>query len=217
LIIQIGYFKSKHQFFRFTLDEVSDDVSYVMNRYYPDRVLVKSKLGREARRLNQHTILKKLGFFLFNAHTHIPFLLEKTQSLCRVSNDPLFLFRGLFDFLKANKITLPGYTTFQERIISIALHRENHRLYSGLSLNMSLLERERLLTLLDESEQFYTITCFKKHPKNFKLTAIQKEVENFEKLLPFYQVASHILPLLDLSKTAIHYYSSLVDHYTPFR
>ena len=214
LIIQLGYFKSKHQFFSFTLDEVPDDVSYVMNHYYPDKVLVKSNLGREAKRLNQHTILKKLGFSLFDAHTHIPLLMEKSQSLCRISNDPLFLFRGLFDFIKAHKITIPGYTTFQERIISVALHRENNRLYSGLSLNMSLLERELLLTLLDESEQFYTITCLKKHPKNFKLTAIQKEVESFEKLLPFYQVASHILPLLDLSKTAIQYYSSLVDHYT---
>lgn len=214
LIIQLGYFKTKHQFFNFTLEDVSEDTSYIMNRFFPGEILTKTGLSRAQRYRNQSSILKLTQMTSFDPKNHIPLLLKKSQSLCRVSNDPLFLFRGFFDFLKANKITIPGYTTFQERIISNFLHRKNDRLYSGLSLNMSLLERELLLTLLDESEQFYTITCLKKHPKNFKLTAIQKEVENFEKLLPFYQVASHTLPLLDLSKTAIRYYSSLVDHYT---
>ncbi len=134
--------------------------------------------------------------------------------LCRVSNDPLFLFRGLFDELKANKIIIPGYTTFQEHIISVALHRQNEWLYSGLSLNMSLLEREALLTLLDAYDDSYAITCLKQHPRNFKLTAIRAEVDLFEKILPNARVAIRILPLLNLSKTAIQYYSSLVDHYT---
>jgi hypothetical protein len=214
LILQLGYFKSKQQFFKFTFEEVSDDIHYIMNRYFPNRVLDKSTLERKAKRLNQDIILKQHGFSIFDAKVHIPLLLEKAHSLCRISNDPLFLFRGLFDDLKTNKIIIPGYTTFQEHIISVALHRQNERLYSGLSLNMSLLERESLLTLLDAYDNSYAITCLKQHPRNFKLTAIRSEFDLYEKILPNARVAMRILPLLNLSKTAIQYYSSLVDHYT---
>ena len=79
---------------------------------------------------------------------------------------------------------------------------------------MTLSEREAILTLLEEGDSFYTITCLKQQPKNFKLTAIRKEIELFEKLFVFYQITARILPKFNLSKNAISYYSSLVDHYT---
>lgn len=214
LIIQLGYFKYTHRFFKFTLDAGQGDIDYVMNLYFPGKILKKSTLGREARALNQSIILKVFGFVYFSNQKHIPLLLEKAQTLSRVSNDPTFLFRGLFDFLKDKKITIPGYTTFQEHIISVALRRENERIYSCLSSNMSHGERETLLALLEESEQFYAITCLKKNPKNFRLNAIKTEVGHYEQLFPLYQISLRVLPLLNLSKTAISYYASLVDHYT---
>ncbi|MDP2193937.1 MAG: Tn3 family transposase [Alphaproteobacteria bacterium] len=214
LVIQLGYFKCTHRFFKFTLDAVKDDIDYVMNLYFPEKVLKKSTLGREAKSLNQSTVLKEFGFVCFDNQKHIPLLLEKAQTLSRISNDPIFLFRGLFDFLKDSKITIPGYTTFQEQIISVALRRENERIYSCLSSNMSHIERESLLALLEESDQFYAITCLKKNPKNFRLNAIKIEVGHHEQLLPLYQISLRVLPLLNFSKTAINYYASLVDHYT---
>lgn len=50
-ILQLGYFKSKHQFFTFTLNDVPEDVSYIINRYFPNKILTKSTLGRAARYL----------------------------------------------------------------------------------------------------------------------------------------------------------------------
>ena len=32
--LQIGYFKAKHAFFRFTWDEVQDDSAFVLSRYF---------------------------------------------------------------------------------------------------------------------------------------------------------------------------------------
>ena len=214
LIIQLGYFKSKHQFFTFTLNDVWEDALYIMNRYFPKKVLIKSTLGRASRNLNQQYILENTEFKIFNRKIHIPILLEKAVDLSRTSNDPLFLFRGLFHYLNVNKITIPGYSTFQEQLISVVIARENSRLYSIIKSEMTPPEREAILTLLEEGDGFYTVTCLKQQPKNFKLTAIRKEVELFEKLLPFYQIAARILPKFNLSKNAMHYYSSLVDHYT---
>jgi len=214
LIIQLGYFKARHQFFNFTLEDVNQDTGYVVNRFYPGEKLRSKRVSRTQRYRNQQDILQLMKMTLFNVSTHVPLLLEKSQSLSRVSNNPLFLFRGLFEYLKNNHITIPGYTTFQEKIISKALSQENARLFSGISSNMQPFERDLLLSLLEESEPFYAITCLKKHPKNFRLRAVRKEVENFERLLPMYQIADRILPLLNLSKTAIDYYASLVEHYT---
>ena len=36
-VLQIGYFKAKHAFFRFTLDEVQADCAFVLARYFSDR------------------------------------------------------------------------------------------------------------------------------------------------------------------------------------
>ena len=36
-VLQIGYFKAKHAFFRFTWDEVQADCAFVLARYFSDR------------------------------------------------------------------------------------------------------------------------------------------------------------------------------------
>ena len=33
-ILQLGYFKAKHQFFTFNLDEVNDDVTFLLNHFF---------------------------------------------------------------------------------------------------------------------------------------------------------------------------------------
>ena len=118
LIIQLGYFKAKHQFFNFTLADVTEDAAYVLNCFSSGEKLHSKIVSRTQRYRNQQAILQFMKMTLFNPADHIPLLLEKSQSLCRISNEPLFLFCGLFDFLKNNKITILGYTTFQEQIIN---------------------------------------------------------------------------------------------------
>lgn len=39
-IIQIAYFKAKHLFFRFGWDDVPDDCSFVLSRYFPGRLFL---------------------------------------------------------------------------------------------------------------------------------------------------------------------------------
>jgi hypothetical protein len=52
LILQLGYFKAKNQFFNFKLEDVKEAASYILNRYFLSRVLEKFKVGRESKRLN---------------------------------------------------------------------------------------------------------------------------------------------------------------------
>lgn len=38
-ILQIGYFKAKHTFFRFVWEDVPDDLAFVRSRYFPEQVV----------------------------------------------------------------------------------------------------------------------------------------------------------------------------------
>jgi hypothetical protein len=49
---------------------------------------------------------------------------------------------------------------------------------------------------------------------NFRLTAIRKEFAQHRQYKPLYEIAVSILPSLGISKNAISYYASLVEHYT---
>ena len=63
LMLQIGYFKAKQQFFTYLFEDVPEDVSYILARYFPGRVLEKSKIGRETKRLNQCSMVYALTEF----------------------------------------------------------------------------------------------------------------------------------------------------------
>ena len=38
-VLQIGYFKAKHAFFRFAWDDVTEDLAFVLTRYFRDQTL----------------------------------------------------------------------------------------------------------------------------------------------------------------------------------
>src|SRR5260370_38626611 len=52
-LLQLGYFKAKQLFFTFTFDDVVEDVTYLLDRYFPATLLP------ELRMLNKRTILKQ--------------------------------------------------------------------------------------------------------------------------------------------------------------
>src|SRR5713226_270409 len=52
-LLQLGYFKAKQLFFTFTFDDVVEDVTYLLERYFPET------LRPELRMLNKRTILKQ--------------------------------------------------------------------------------------------------------------------------------------------------------------
>lgn len=83
-IIRFGYFKQTSQFFSFTLQEVAEDVQHVVERYFPDTVLTKQRLGHEAKLRSQQWVLNTTGFQLFNQAKHMPPLMEQAKQLCRL-------------------------------------------------------------------------------------------------------------------------------------
>lgn len=126
-IIRLGYLKLTSKIFSFDLHEVADDVKHVVERYFPETTLQKQKLGREAKLKSQQWVLNITGYQLFSQAKHAPQLMAQADKLCRLSVNPTFIFRELLLEMSRNKITRPGYSTFQ-KIISSALIAEQERI-----------------------------------------------------------------------------------------
>src|SRR5687768_11536392 len=52
-VLQLGYFKARTRFFTFGLEEVPDDVMYVVNRYFPTHDSISGMALSKTKRLGQ--------------------------------------------------------------------------------------------------------------------------------------------------------------------
>jgi hypothetical protein len=216
-LLQLGYFKAKQLFFTFTFDDVGEDVTYLLERYFPATPLP------ELRMLNKRTILKQrqriLELFGYRLCTptdrHDLFL--RAQQAARISSKPIYVLRELLHYLTEHCLVKPGYTLLQEELVGKALTAEVKRLATMLQTLLSSEECVALDALLTETDELYTITLLKRQPKDFSLGEMRREMTRGEHLVQLYTVARQIVPKLGISREGITYYSSLVSYYSVFR
>ena len=216
-LLQLGYFKAKQLLFTFALADVPDDVSYLVERYFPDAT------HRPVRPLTKRTILKVRQVILelcqyrlcTAAERHQ--LLLRAQQAARISSQPIYVFRAVLQYLIDQRLVLPGYTVMQEAIVGKALTAEHNRLMSLLQTHLTAAECATLDQLFDDVDGLYHITLLKREPKEFTRTEMRQELNRGDTLRPLYQVATRIVPYLAISNEAIKYYASLVGYYSVFR
>lgn len=214
-IIQLGFFRKKKRFFEFNFSDVAAEARYIAEIYFGVNKLQRIDVGRTVHNQNRQWILEMTGYTLYKKEQHFQMLYDRALELCRLSSDPVTLFRQLLEFLDRNKISLPGYTTLQERVISAVLSSEQQRLAKLLHKHMSATDREMLISLIKQPETgFYAVTSLKHQPKNFSATAIRREVSWYENYQPLYQIAKHVVSKLGISRNAVDYYAGLVEHFS---
>jgi hypothetical protein len=65
--LQIGYFKAKHAFFRFTWDEVQEDRAFVLTRYFNDQAFEPHAITKHEHYTQRAMIAELLGYRLWSA------------------------------------------------------------------------------------------------------------------------------------------------------
>ena len=216
-LLQLGYFKAKQLFFTFTFDDVVEDVTYLLERYFPNTP------RPELRMLNKRTILKQRQgiLHLFGYRLCTPTdrqdLFLRAQQAARISSKPIYVLRELLHSLTEQRLVKPGYTLLQEELVGKALTAEVKRVATMLQTLLSSEECVALDALLTETDELYTITLLKRQPKDFSLGEMRREITRGEQLAQLYAVARRIVPHLDISREGITYYSSLVSYYSVFR
>ena len=136
-ILQLGYFKAKQQFFNFSLDDVSNDVQFIVSTYYSDTTSFQftGSLSREYSRKQRQAILS-----LFNYRDWSPGDTPGIEShigdLLRYYPKGHSAFRQLLAYFDHQKIIIPSYRTLQD-MFSRAFATEEKRM-NAIMMNILL-------------------------------------------------------------------------------
>jgi hypothetical protein len=77
--------------------------------------------------------------------------------------------------------------------------------------------RAQGLVKLEDSQGRYGITSLKREPKDFGWREMTQELCRRQQLQPLYDIASRLLPHLQISNESVTYYATLATYYTVFR
>ncbi len=159
-VLQLGYFKAKHLFFTFDLDEVEPDMQFVLSQHFNNRKITNlSAVDKHTRLKQQRLILQLFDYRSFDAETRQK-LAAKAQQSASVCSKPIYIFRELMHYLSEQNIVAPGYS-FMQDTVGQALTYEQKRLTTIVGNHLKPSDVETLRSLLDNSEGLYEITQLK--------------------------------------------------------
>lgn len=212
-LLQIGYFKAKQAFFRFSLQDVpEEDITFVMQRYFPGMTVALQPLQMTEYYLQRNVIAELFGYRLW-LESDVTSLLDKATELARQDVTPTFILIELIVFLNNQKIVRPGYTTLQT-IIGDALTSERNRLEQVIDEIVDESARTELKKLLVREDTLSGLAAIKQDTKNFSYQMMVVERQKRATLEPLYQIAKTLLPKLEISQQNKNYYASLANFYS---
>ena len=204
-LLQIGYFKAKQIFFRFSLQDVPpEDVAFALQRYFPGMTLVPRLVSQYEYYAQRNEIISLFGYRLWSKADRSIFVDRATQ-LARRDVAPTFILTELLAHLDKGKIVRPGYTTLQT-IISDALTTERRRLEQLVDAALDDSARTDLQKLLLHEDTLSELAAIKQDAKHFGYGMMVTERHKRAKLESIYRVAKVLLPKLDISQQNLNYY-----------
>ena len=204
-VLQIGYFKAKHAFFRFAWDDVQDDCAFVLSRYFNGQAFEPKTITKHEHFTQRALIAKLFGYQLWSAD-FLPQLAQQSDQIVRRDVTPGFIVTELITWLNEHKIVRPGYTTLQT-LISEALSAERRRLGGLLAEVLDEAAKAALAQLLVRDDTLSELAALKQDAKNFGWRQMAREREKRAKLEPLYRIAKALLPKLAISQQNLRYYA----------
>jgi TnpA family transposase len=216
LILELGYFKAKRQFFAFEQHEVLDDLKYILDRYFPGRKPSNLKLpSRPTRSGIQQTVLQLVNYRAWDSDARQD-LEQKAQRVAALSSQPLYILRESLQHLTNLRTVAPVYSTLQDMIGRVVTY-ERSRVTQLLQQRLTPTLERHLDALLEGNDQLYRISALKREPKDFSYKELRKEVERRQFFLPLHEFARDFLAAAGLSNESGKYYASLVNFYTVYK
>ena len=216
LVLQLGYFKAKRQFFVYSLDAVEDDLEHILRRYFPTRDRSEIKAISKPTRLEQQQLILKLFDYRLCTTVAKEDLEQKAQRVAMLSTQPIFILREAQQYLVHQRIVAPGYTYLQD-MVGQTVSGELQRM-TGLLDRALTPEVERQLKALTEADEgMYQISLLKHEPKDFSYGELRQEVERRKFFQPLFEFGQTFLTSSGLSNESVKYYASLVQFYTVYK
>ncbi len=213
-VLQIGYFKAKQAFFRFSWNEVDDDTAFVLSRYFHDQIFQQKTITRHEHYIQREHIIRLFGYRPW-ALELLPQLREQAAQIVRRDVTPGFVATELIVWLNEHKIIRPGYTTLQE-LISQTLSAERRRLDDLLAELLGDADITAMNQLLSRDDTLSQLAVLRQDAKDFGWRQMVREREKRATLEPLYKIAKQLLPMLGISLQNMLYYASLANFYTVY-
>ncbi len=211
-LLQIGYFKAKHAFFRFDWNEAEDDCAFVLSHYFHGESFERKAVTKHEHYSQRGQIAELFGYRPWTVD-FLPQLAQRAAQIVRRDATPGFVATELIVWLNENKIIRPGYTTLQE-LVSEALSAERRRLAGLLAEVLDESARAALSQLLVRDDTLSQLAALKQDAKDFGWRQMAREREKRATLEPLHGIAKALLPKLGISQQNLLYYASLANFYT---
>jgi TnpA family transposase len=213
LALELGYFKAKRQFFRFEPSEVAHDLRYLIAAHFPGLKLASvTSPSKPTRIALQRTILELTGYGQCDASAQQA-LQDKARRIAMLSTQPMYILRECLQYLCAERVVAPKYTTLQD-LVGHAVTHERNRVSALLDRAMPPAVAKALHTLLESDEQMYRISALKHEAKDFSHKELKGEVQRRQVFQPLHHFAGAFLTSAGLSSESSRYYASLVKFYS---
>jgi TnpA family transposase len=216
MVLQLGYFKAKRQFFIYDPETVGEDIRHIVNQHFPglDIVTIKA-LSKPTRLTQQQTILALFGYQRCDgvAKEELEF---KAQRIAMLSTQPITILREVLQYLEHQRIMAPGYRFLQDLVSRVA-SGERRRISGMLSKAMTPAIEQQLAALLEAGDGMYRISEVKHEPKDFSYKELRQEAARRKVFHPLYDFAQTFLASAALSNESVKYYASLVQFYTVYK
>ncbi len=213
-VLQLGYFKTKFQFFPFKLRDVIEDVVFI-SKTFLDGIKINNldlSSGEKNGRLQRLKILEILNFKEFKDSQDCKNYLSKQTN---ASIDPKFLFELMFDYLIRNRYVIPKYYVFQLIIRDVIKTYENN-LKETLSFLITKEDEkkiEEILQLKDEKGYISKLAFIKTSAKGFNKSYVEEEIKKRRYLEKLFPRAKEIIQKLELSESTVQKYAKFIDAY----
>jgi TnpA family transposase len=216
LILQLGYFKAKSQFFVYEQRAVLEDLDYIIGRYFPDRDLASIKpLSKPTRLEQQGIILKLFDYRLCDSAIRLQ-LENKAERIAMISTQPVYILRELLQYLANQRWVAPGYTSLQDMVSRVVV-KERNRLTQKLNGAMTPAVKQQLDRVLQADDSVYRIGALKREPKDFTYKELRQEVDRRKFFQPLHAFAQTFLATAGISQESGKYYASLLKFYTVYK
>ena len=214
-ILQLAYFKARHQFFQFKFEDVRNDIDYILVKLFKIKnVVLHGSITRQILSLQRQKILT-----LFNYQNYS---VEKSDlikihlgELLRYYPKVHDTFRQLLVYLDHDKIVIPSYRILQDLLTQAYLIEKNR--LDQLILSIPQDQQQQLSELIIREDGISALNIIRSDQKNFQYHQIKAEIDKAFKIADLYKFAKIFLPTLELSKNAMRYYADLAEQYAASR
>ena len=214
-ILQLGYFKAKTQFFNFTLEEVQEDVNYILSQLFNNNsVILSGRISRDYIGLQKLAIIQLFDYRDWSEEQK-PIIESHLGELIKYYPQSHDAFCQLLVYFENKKIVIPSYRTLQD-MFTKAFSDEATRLKQLLSL-LPKVQQNKLSKLIQRDNGITKLNVIRADQKDFLYTAFKAEVAKVAEIFDLYEFSKQFIPTLTLSKKAIRYYADLTEQYGAYR